>query len=147
MTRLFYFVPLGLALALGGCASAIQRAARDGQADQIRAIIESKRPKEKYVRRALCLAAGNGHAAAVGSAEAIKVLLDAKADANARNVDGVTALMAAVLAARLEAVSALLGAGADPNLKAKNGGTALSLAEAAGQKEIAAMLRKAGTKE
>lgn len=68
------------------------------------------------------------HAAAVGSVEAMTLLLDAKANANAANTAGLTALMSA--ATDIGKVRLLLERGADANAVSKRGRTALMLAAA-----------------
>lgn len=60
-----------------------------------------------------------------GDTAAIQRALDAGADINTRNEDGMTALMAAAIFNRYNAVKLLLDKGADKNLKDQNGLTAL----------------------
>jgi ankyrin repeat protein len=68
------------------------------------------------------------HSAAVGSIEAMTLLLDRKADVNAANAAGLTALMMAVN--DVEKVRLLLERGADVNAVTKRGRTALMIAAA-----------------
>jgi uncharacterized protein len=77
------------------------------------------------------------NAADKGDLARVKALLSAKADVNAKRVDGgVTALMAASANGHLEVVRALLAANADVNAKQTGGGTALMLASANGHLEV-----------
>ncbi len=66
------------------------------------------------------------HAAAVGSVESMKLLLDHRANVNAVNSAGATALMISVT--DIEKVRLLLARGADVNVATKRGRTALLLA-------------------
>jgi ankyrin repeat protein len=66
------------------------------------------------------------HAAAVGSLDSIKLLVEHKANVNAVNAAGATALMMAVT--DMEKVRVLLDRGADVNAVTKRGRTALMLA-------------------
>ncbi len=68
------------------------------------------------------------YAAAVGSLEALKLLLDRKADPNAANAAGLTALMMSVT--DIDKVRALVASGADVNAVTKRGRSALMLAAA-----------------
>ena len=68
------------------------------------------------------------HAVAVGSIESMKLLVDNKANVNAVNGAGLTALMMAVT--DIDKVRLLLDAGADVNVATKRGRTALMLAAA-----------------
>ncbi len=66
---------------------------------------------------------------------------------NAKDEDGLTALIYAVSMGHVEVVQQLLQAGADVNAKEKEGRTALTLAKEKGHKEVIKMLKKAGAKE
>lgn len=68
------------------------------------------------------------YAAAVGSVDAMKVLLDHKADVNAANSAGLTALMMSVT--EIDKVRLLVARSADVNAATKRGRTALMLAAA-----------------
>ena len=67
-------------------------------------------------------------AAEYGKVDAVKALLEAKANTNLATKKGTTALMYAALAGNMEIVQALLSAGADSKIKDVNGQTALVLA-------------------
>ena len=81
----------------------------------------------------------------------VQALLAKGAEVNAKNNNGVTALMAASLSGHLEVLQALLAKGADVNAKANNGATALDAATAGGHPEVRALLQavldKAAEKE
>ena len=79
--------------------------------------------RNKYGSTALMLAAR------FGTAENVKVLLDAGADVNARNEDGGTALIYAARFGTAENVKVLLDAGADASHKDTFGKTAWDLAQ------------------
>mmetsp|Transcript_14721 Transcript_14721/g.23807 ORF Transcript_14721/g.23807 Transcript_14721/m.23807 type:complete len:897 (-) Transcript_14721:44-2734(-) len=67
-------------------------------------------------------------AASEGNVECVKLLLEAKADVNAKDKDGTNSLMAASARGHLDVVSALLGAGANVNEQNADGHTALMFA-------------------
>ena len=75
-------------------------------------------------------------AALEGRTRDVKVLLDRRAEVNARDQDGRTALMYAVINSHQEAVELLLERGAEVNAQAKDGATALILAAIVGSAEI-----------
>lgn len=81
------------------------------------------------------------------AAPVVDYLLAKGADVNARQNNGVTALIVAVSVGRIETVRQLLDKGADPTARALSGITALSLSLKNNQTEIAAFLRKAGAIE
>ena len=83
-------------------------------------------------------------AAAFGTAENVKVLLDAGADVNAREEHGGAALMWAVAGGAAENVKVLLDAGADVNARYENGWTSLMAAAFAGTAESVKVLLDAG---
>jgi ankyrin repeat protein len=67
-------------------------------------------------------------ASSEGNAECVKLLVEAKADVNAKDKDGTNSLMAAAARGHLEVVSALLPAGANVNEQNADGHTALMFA-------------------
>jgi ankyrin repeat protein len=85
-------------------------------------------------------------AAAAGNVPELQVLMAQKANMNARDSSGRTALMLAVLHGQRSAVDTLIAAGADPNAADSQGRTPLKAALEAGQPEIVAALRRAGAR-
>ncbi len=75
-------------------------------------------------------------AAATGDAAQVKGYIDKKADLNAPDAQGVTALKYAVEAYSVDVVKLLLDAGANPNTKDRNGSTPLMTACMSGQKDV-----------
>ncbi|MBI5032435.1 MAG: ankyrin repeat domain-containing protein [Chloroflexi bacterium] len=73
------------------------------------------------------------YAVEFGRVDAVKLLLESKANVNLASKKGTTALMYAALAGNMDIVKALLDAGADPKAKDVNGQTALVLARAKAQ--------------
>ena len=69
-------------------------------------------------------------AAGMGQAEAVKMLIEAKADLNLQDKDGSTALHTAAFLCHPEIVEALLKGGADKAIKTNTGATALDGAQA-----------------
>jgi Ankyrin repeats (3 copies) len=86
------------------------------------------------------------HAAAIGDMPALRAALERRPLIDARDADGRSALMLAVLRGRGEAVDALLAAGADPNAVDVHGVTPLHAALGGEQADIAAALRRAGAR-
>lgn len=84
-------------------------------------------------------------AAARGDLEAVRLLLERGADANARQQSGYVALHTAAAGGRKELASLLLAYGADPAAATDTGETAGDLADKAGHAELASWLRKTGT--
>jgi ankyrin repeat protein len=77
------------------------------------------------------------HAATSSRAEIVKVLLNGKADPNAKDNQGRTALSHAAQSSTLsETIVALLGAKADPNIADENGFTPLSYATPRGPETV-----------
>lgn len=76
------------------------------------------------------------------AARALRSLPSGRADANARDDDGLTALMYAAMYAGADCVELLLAKGADPNAKSKSDVTALMLA--IGQAEKVRLLLSKG---
>ena len=67
-------------------------------------------------------------AAVLGEPEAAKILIDAGADMNHKNLDGSTALLVAIVFGKEKIAKVLIDNGADLNLKNKDGSTALHIA-------------------
>ena len=84
------------------------------------------------------------HAAGNGDMSALRAALERRPLIDARDANGRSALMLAVLRGRGEAVDALLAAGADPNAADVHGVTPLQAALNGEQADIAAALRRAG---
>ena len=78
--------------------------------------------------------------------QTVKALLDAGAEADAKDSDGFTALMN-VTNGGTEIVQILLDAGADVNEKTDNGRSALLIADEEGHTAIVELLKKAGAEE
>lgn len=87
-------------------------------------------------------------AAEKGDLEAVQQLLASKAEVNARDQSGETALIHACRnpQASPAVVKALLAAGADMNFRSRNSYTALAWAAAHGNTAVVQVLRKAGAK-
>jgi len=83
------------------------------------------------------------------AASALLSIPSGGANANARDDDGMTALMYAASSENNdpELLKSLLARGAEINVKAKDGETALKLAGRKGKTEIVRLLEKAGAKE
>src|ERR1700691_1652737 len=79
-------------------------------------------------------------AALRGNVPRVRVLLDAKADLNAKNSDGATALIVASQDGHADVVRVLLDAKADVNAKDNYGGTALMLASQSGHADVVRVL-------
>jgi Ankyrin repeats (many copies) len=85
-------------------------------------------------------------AAASGDAVQAATLLDQGVPLDARDEQGRTPLMRAVMQNRLEVVRLLLNRGADPNLADNTGSTPLQQAKREKLSDIAAMLQRAGAR-
>jgi len=85
-------------------------------------------------------------AATSGSADMVRMLLRAGADANAQDLRGMTPLMTAVATDYPDAdlVRAMLAAGADVQLKSRDNQTALDWAQKFGPTPIVALLKRTG---
>jgi ankyrin repeat protein len=121
----------------------ILNAAFNGQADKLRALIETEedmRAIMKDCNTALRLASVRGHT------ETVKVLIDKGVDVNCETGRGGTALMWAAGSQEntVDTVKALLEAGADVNKKTEDGCTALMDAARQGNIEIARVLLDSG---
>lgn len=86
------------------------------------------------------------NAATAGDVARLHALIDQRADLDARDSDGRTALMLAVRNGRTDAVVALLTSGADANAADSGGTTPLQAALELDQPAIAAALRHAGAR-
>ena len=86
-------------------------------------------------------------AAGAGDLSRVKSLIAAKADVNAKDEYGLTALMLASMRDRVEVVRALLAAKADVNAKSNSGGTALMAATMGGNAKVVKLLKQAGATE
>jgi len=88
------------------------------------------------------------YAAAAGSDDIVRMLLDRKAALDARSPNNTTPIMMAVFGGHIMTVKLLLDAGADATLKNDQGMTAIDFANNAGHKDIAEgltyRLKKAG---
>jgi len=82
-----------------------------------------------------------------GELAALRRLLGANADIDARDSQGRTALMHAVLHGQERAVELLLAAGASPVVADTDGTTPLQAAEAAGERAIVEALQRYGARE
>jgi hypothetical protein len=87
-----------------------------------------------------------GRAAEIGDQARLMALLDARADINARDANGRTALMLAILHGQAGAVDVLLAHGADPNAADSSGITPLQAAVAGRHTAIVAALQRAGAR-
>src|SRR5262245_61913948 len=116
-------------------------AIRSGQMAQLTALIQQGNDVNVKDRRGG--ATPLMHAAAIGSTDAMRLLLDKGADVNARNAAGGTALMWAVT--DLAKVRLLVDRGADVNASSNLGHTALELAAMSdGSAEIVRLLLARG---
>jgi TPR repeat protein len=148
-------------------------AARDGDADEVRRLLEQGADadaRDMAGNPALAYAAVRGHrevarslleggadtdatgdrgwtpllfAAYAGERAVAQTLLEADAEVDATGEGSLTPLMAAAVRGRDALVDLLLEAGADPALTNANGATALALAERQGHAEVAARIREA----
>ncbi len=116
----------------------IHDAARTGSGDDIRQLLKGD-PKQRDVRTEL--GSTPLHLAAMNpDTSALKALLAAKADPNARDNDGATPLHMAAYGSRPQHVQMLLEAGADPLAKTDNGRDAGSMARKVKADETAGVL-------
>jgi ankyrin repeat protein len=85
-------------------------------------------------------------AAAQGRTQVVQLLLDHKADVNAKAQGGLTPLLSAVAADQADVVALLVERGADVSVRAPDGKTAIELAKARGSNRIIELLQKQGGK-
>jgi ankyrin repeat protein len=112
-----------------------------------RAMASSPRPAAaSATAESLDAPAALREAAQSGNVQRLEALLTERIDIDARDTNGRSALMLAVLHDRKDAVNSLLAAGADPNAADTNGTTPLEAAIAGARPEIAAALRRAGAR-
>jgi ankyrin repeat protein len=86
-------------------------------------------------------------AAAEGKIELVKTFLGRGADVNARDTNGVTALMMAANYGHIDVVRLLLDKGADIGAKDHSGSTALMAAAVDGRAEVVKLLKARGAKD
>ncbi|HLO61593.1 MAG TPA: ankyrin repeat domain-containing protein [Azonexus sp.] len=116
----------------------IHDAARTGNGDDVRKLLKAD-PKQRDVRTEL--GSTPLHLAAMNpDTSALKALIAAKADPNARDNEGATPLHMAAYASRPVHVQLLLEAGADPLAKTDNGRDAGSMARKVKADETAGVL-------
>ncbi len=116
---------------LAGCSSPLVRASRDGQAEQVRALLPSEK---KRCGEALRAAAANNREPAV------KVLLDGGCDVNAKDKDGYSPLMMAAAKGHDDVVRLLLLRKANVDLVTWNEKTAAMIATENRHKETARLI-------
>ena len=116
----------------------IHDAARSGTGQDVQKLLKAD-PKQRDVRTEL--GSTPLHLAAMNpDTSALKALIAAKADPNARDNEGATPLHMAAYASRAEHVRLLLEAGADPQAKTDNGRDAGSMARKVKADETAGVL-------
>lgn len=116
---------------LSGCSSPLVRAARDGQAEQVRVLLPSEKNR---CGEALRAAASNNREPAV------KALLDGGCDVNAKDKDGYTPLMMAAANGHDDVVRLLLLRKADADLVTWNDKTAAMLSTENRHKDTARLI-------
>lgn len=109
----------------------ILQAAKDGKSQELRALIQqgvdvNTQDADKGMTALM-------YAVEAGRVEAVKLLIEAKANINLANKKGTTALMYAALAGNMRLVQMLLDAGADVKAKDALGQTAFVLARVKAQ--------------
>ncbi|MEJ2217731.1 MAG: ankyrin repeat domain-containing protein [Gemmatimonadota bacterium] len=115
-------------------------AAYFGREEAVQVLLEAGAPVDATTRNAM--ANRPLHAAAAGRHDGVvRLLVEAGADANARQAGGWTALHAAAQHGDDDLVEMLLEAGAHPELVADDGRSAADLAEAGGRAQLASRLR------
>jgi hypothetical protein len=126
---------------------ALNSAARNGNVALLKSLLRQQSPdsrdpdvRDKDGRTPLM------DAVAAGQLGAVRALLTAGANVNARANDGRTALIEAAVKGRPKSSQLLIAAHADLNYEQRGWGTALEAAERSGHNDIAAMLRQAGAR-
>jgi len=137
-----------LALSVGGIqlkdedgVTALMRAARDGERETVKALLEQGvdiEARDAYGWTALKYAAANG------DSESVKALLKKGAAVNVADGHDDTPLMAAAMYGNVDSVKILIEKGADVNKTNKSGDTALTKAISARRNKVVEVLRKAG---
>lgn len=125
-----YCLLLGVPL-LSGCSSPLVRAARDGQAEQVRVLLPTEKKRCGDALRA---------AAANNREPAVKALLDGGCDVNAKDKDGYTPLMMAAAKGHDDVIRLLLMRKADADLVTWNDKTAAMLATENRHKDTARLI-------
>lgn len=126
--RVSFVVPI---LVLSGCSAPLVRAARDGQAEEVRSLLPSEK---KQCGEALRAAAANNREPAV------KALLDGGCDVNAKDKDGYTPLMMAAAKGHDDVVRLLLLRKANVDLVTWNEKTAAMIATENRHKDTARLI-------
>lgn len=130
MSRVHWLV-IGPMFIAAGCSSPLVRAAREGQAKEVRSLLPGER---KSCGEALRAAAANNREAA------IKVLIEGGCDINSKDKDGYTPLMMAAAKGHDDSVRLLLMRKADADLFTWNEKTAAMLAREGRHKETAQLI-------
>jgi hypothetical protein len=124
-------------------APALHRAARQGDVDQVRALLRGGTPvneRDGAGRTALV------SAALAGKDKVVKALLEAHGDLDAADRSGLTALIAATREGDVAMARMLLDAGANPDIRHRAWGTALDIAETADREDLVRALRAHGAR-
>ena len=133
---------LAVGAELPGSNSSLQIAAKEGQFDIVRLLLQSQTAEDQQESRyslPLQMAAYHGHVSIV------KLLLDYGADANAEGDPYGTAIGAAAFNGHLEVIKVLLDKGGDINARgARYGTTALQAAALRGNEEVVCLLLERG---
>lgn len=130
MSQVSWFVIAPVIFA-AGCSSPLVRAAREGQAKEVRSLLPGERKRCGEALRA---------AAANNSEDSIKVLIEGGCDINSKDKDGYTPLMMAAAKGHDDSVRLLLMRKADPDLVTWNEKTAAMLAREGRHKETAQLI-------
>lgn len=130
MSRVHWLV-IGPVFFAAGCSSPLVRAAREGQAKEVRSLLPGER---KRCGEALRAAAANNREGA------LKVLIEGGCDINSKDKDGYTPLMMAAAKGHDDSVRLLLMRKADADLVTWNEKTAAMLAREGRHKETAQLI-------